>query len=555
MSGGRRSGSSKVAVAGVLLAGILALTGCASREAALARIDCVTDADCGGRTCVAGNCEAPELEGLASVHLELAPPSGSPYVTTHVLGLSLADPSRPLALTLPAPAALEVQVFDADGADGTPGRELDASIALAGSARIPGRELALDADLRAYNRRTQSVRLLEGEYGVLIRRLDGMPSLDTRFTVRAPSGGLVQKEFHFERYRHIHGEVTSAVSRDTKLSGVRIVAYSTRTGLPSTSTTSDALGRYSIELPDTEDSEFRLLGTRADGDQPAWGFEEVVLVERGRDREKQIPLEPTSASLKGRARIRLGGHVEGEGFVPAAEARVTLTATTTENLKTRVYEVYATTDRDGYVTLRGGGDGGTELPLLRGRYTLSVVPRGDSPFGRLVKELDLTSVGPAVTADVQEILPRKLRVLGSVRSSLGRPVPFATVELQELGVEATPVQVATDATGAFEARVEAGDYLLLVRPSSHSDVNEVLPVAAERLTLVGDGTEALVTISLPRAVSVYGAVRGALDGMPVPDTGVELFVELDGAVVSLGGTRTDTAGGFEMIVPALWGEP
>ncbi|MCK6550945.1 carboxypeptidase-like regulatory domain-containing protein [Myxococcota bacterium] len=524
---------------------VAALAACGEDVASIS-LECRVASDCPapGATCDVGRCVAPPLRGPARVHVELVPPDGSPYVKTQRLDLSLEDATLPLDVRLEEPAEYQFLVLDADG---TP---LDARVVITGQGRIPERTVDAVMDLRKNNRRTQTIRLAPGTYGVRIERLDGRPSLDTTFTVRAPSGAPLVKEFRFAAPRRIFGEVTSSLSTDTKLSGVRVLAFSMRTGLASTATTSGAAGRYAIELPDTDDTAFRILATPGADVMPAWGYEEIVLVERGADREKRIPIEPTSPAIRGFGRLRFGG--PEDGFEPAKNANVTLTATTAEGLKTRVYALTGTTNAEGWLDV-GLADRPGDVPLLKGRYVVDVDPASDGPFGRVKALVDLTRTGPGVTPEVQVLLPLEVPVRGAVRSELGRPVVAATIELRLLGSDREPAQLETDDEGNFAVELEPGRYLLVARPSGASDVGEPLPVAAElvEISAPAEGARAFdVFVTLPRGVWVSGSVVGAIDERPLEGASVELFSQLEQSVVGLGSVRTDGAGRFSILVPA-----
>lgn len=520
----------------------------------VAEIGCIGSSDCpGGGVCIASRCMSPSSIGPSTLHVELSPPTGSRYVTSQFLDFSLDGPR--LDLLLPAPTEYEVIVFDAEG---TP---VNAHFLAKGADRIPGREIDLSADLRGESRRERTVRLLRGEYGVRIEPLDTKkPGLETTFTVRPPEGNAIRREFRFRPYRKLFGEVVSSVSRDAKVAGVKVAAFSTRTGLPSTSTTTDARGHYALELPDTEDTAFRLVASPPDGEQPAWGFEEVIFVPQcgltdprctSSNREKQIPLEPTASSVRGTARIRIGGQLEG--FVPAVGANVTLTATTSEGLKTRKFEVKATTDNEGYVVVRDTS-GRRDLQILKARYLLSVDPSSQSRFGRLSTMIDLTKTSPSVAPDEQILLPLRTPVEGSISSALGRPVPYARLELQPLDGPLPSVDITSDAEGKFEAWLEPGRYLMTVIPTSATDEDEIPPISVREIEVRSHvDREFLPALTLPASAALQGTVHGILDLEPIPNTKIEFFVEARGLIVSLGNTITDASGEFSIVLPELGG--
>lgn len=526
---------------GLLALGLAALGGCSSSPSNGPNADpCKTSSDC-TRCPTAPGCKGAVNLGAKHVDVEISPPAASPYVRTHKLDVSLAADAV-LDLLVPQPAEYQVSVFDAAG------NRIDASLTLKGKPRIPGRELELTSELRANAVRSPSLRLLEGVYDALVTPLDrAQPGLQATFMVRSPAGDTIKKEFRFPEYRKMYGEVTWSLARDHKITGATVTAYSSLTGLPSTATVSGERGAYAVLLPATEDTTFKLVATLPPEAQPAWSYEEIVAVGRELSREKNIPLEPTSAEIRGNARIWIGGF--GDGFVPIAGATVTLTATAAEGLTTRVFKVQATTDPEGYVTIRDS-TGNRELRLLKGRYAVEIEPAIDSRFARTSTVIDLTRIGPIDVLNRQLFVPLRTSVDGSIRTSQGRAVTYARLSFQPLEGSARPVDGTSDDHGDFDVALAPGKYLLTVSPSGVNASDDLPPVSVQMIDIArGVARHSLGILTLPRGGLIQGSIRGQDTGAPVANAKVEFFHEVAGRVVSLGSTRTDAAGKLAIVLP------
>lgn len=514
-----------------------------SNEPCTASTECLSGYTCQGSQCRLNNDNPDDLDMLIS------PPLSSEYVDTQLLHQRVSADQQ-LDLVLPRPSEHSVLVYD-DAFD--PPHPIDVRISFVGSEdRIAGQEVDLATEIRTMNPRTRDVRLLQGEYDVSITRLDTAPGLRTHFSVREPTDLPVTKEFHFKLGRHIRGEVTSAVSTATKLEGIKVIAYSIETGFASTTTVTGKNGVYEVELPNTTDTAFRLVAVAPDEVQPAWGYEETVTIENRDDavRMKDIPLEPTSDILQGTAMIQFGA--EGpEGFVPAKRANVTLTAISEGGVSTRSYRVKGVTNDQGYLEIRDAT--GFHAPeLLKGMYTAEVATPPESEVARAsatdLSAIDLSAVGPNVTPNVQVPLSLRAKVRGEVRSDLGRPVPFAEVDLVSADVEALAFRAKTDADGSFSTWADPGAYVLVVSPTSQTDVNEMVPISARELDVYAVPEQDLGTISMPGAATVYGRVRGMIDLAGLANSKVELFQELRGRAVTVGEAFSDLDGTFSIIV-------
>jgi hypothetical protein len=477
---------------------------------------------------------------LPKLHVEISPPDGSPYVLTQLIDVDLG--ARPqLAFQLDDPVDLTASIVDERM------MVVDSTLTILAGASIPGRAATTSRDFRAAAQKSQSVMLLPGQYEALVAPVDQRPGLETMFTVRGPAGEVHPKQFVITPYRRLYGYVASSVSNDQKFPSVMVRAFSISSGLASTTTVTGAGGAYSIDLPDTDDDAFRLVATPG-GAGPAWGYEEIVNVGDPVGRNKNIPLEPTSADIVGKARIRIGG--AGQGFVPIADATVTLTASHSAGLDTRSFSVRGTTDADGYVVFRAD-PGVRELSLLKSQYLVDIEPPLNSVFARTSTTRNFTKLGPDYLADEQIVLPLRIKVGGTIVSDLGRPVSFASLEFRPVGGANRSVQARSGANGTFEAPLEPGAYLLIVNPRGTTDTNELPPVAVVQVEVPEDMPRlALPPVTLPKSALVTGSVTGLRSGGPVPNSTVEFFFEVQENVVSLGSATTDGKGVFNLVLPA-----
>jgi hypothetical protein len=520
---------------------LFALAGCAQGNAGLsAAFSCPDGSTNCQRPCMTDICNSGTGVRVPALHFELTPPPDSAYVRTQLLDVPSAMLTPELSVVLPAPTELDVSIFEADGTTTVSG-----SLTLIGAKRIPTRQVDMTAQLANAVRSSHVIKVLPGDYQAKITRADGRPGLQTSLTVR-PSSAPIAKEFHFNPYRRLYGTVQSSITNGSKVAGALVSARSIVSNLASTSTITDQTGSYALDLPDTEDTAFDLVAMQPPILQPAWGYEETVHVDIGQDRSKDINLEPTSDAIRGTATIRIGG--QGDGFVPIANASVTLTATNADPLATKRFSVSATTDQDGNLVIRDN-QGIHPIQLLSSQYAVTIDPPLMSRFVRTSTVIDLSYLSPSYKIDMQIVLPLATPVVGTVVSDLGRPIAQATIELQPLDGSA-PTTVRTDDTGAFDLVLAPGEYLMTMVPATITDSFEVPPVSVQKIEVMpGALTTDLGTIALPRGTIVTGMVQGEIDGAPLSDVNVEAFVEAFGQVISLGSTKSNASGGFTLVLP------
>lgn len=522
---------------------LLAAAGCAESESAFRRpIGCERDDQCGSReACIDFTCVAVESGSLTGVHVELTPVAASPYVRTQLLDRELEVGAANVRFELPAPSTFDtVTVLDAAE------QPIEARLSIFGQERIPGREV--DATLRLRAGSPNPLQLLPGHYTLRV-----LPE-DTRlfpgividgWEVRAAPQPQ-QREFVLPaQYRTIRGEVTLRTADNVKLPGITVRARSIPSDLPSTSTVTDANGRFEIRLPQSEDTTFLLLAERAPELQPAWGYAQVISVPDETGRNVTVRIEDTSPEIQGLVRLRILGK-GSQGPEPVAGAQVTLTAST--SLDSRAFEITATTDGDGYAFIQTGANS-QALRLLQSSYQVRIAPPSSSPFRGRVTTLALTNLGPDRPADKQlEVEPRPT-VSGTVRSGFGLPVQGAAIQVEALDDRALLFTAATGADGTFVVRLDPGEYVLRVDPTLRSAGGELLPVGWARISVPEAAEHALPPITLEPGTLLQGTVSGARDGLPVPRTEVELFVTVGQRPVSLGRTISGEAGGFMLVVP------
>lgn len=491
---------------------LLSLLGCGLSEDAIERAGCRADQDCpSGRACVMTVCVRTDLPGW-TLDLEARPAPSSPFVATQRTGVFIPG-SGGWRVVLADPVVHETVVL---GADGSP---IDADLAFR-----PGEGLAdrpIDLTHRARRERPARVPLPAGVYDVRISPLDPeLPSVEVYGFSVEPGRDIRLKEFVLpSRYRRLEGFVQDRVLSSRRIEGVEVSAIGMDSGLTSTVDQSGPDGAFSLALPDSEDTTFRLTATLPEALQPAWRFEQVVLVPLGEDREKVVELDiPSSAARGALALVVIGFGPEGP--VPVADARVTLTASVAASAEGRSYVVSARTDAEG----RARGQGQLLLPILRGRYFAVVEPPAGSPFARTAELVDLTGAGNGVTVELQLTVTPRTRIEGLVQAPSGSPVPQARVGFEPVGRTGRFLETETGGDGRYSAALDPGDYVVVVDPRSSEA--SALARAAETIRVHGPSL-ALEPLTVPYAVPTPGVVVTE-EGGPVEGVEISVFGEVTG---------------------------
>ncbi len=509
---------------------------------------CTSNFDCSGDdTCINEQCLPPGPVAPDSLSLELSPPEASGFARTQFLDIALDEYGQRDSFDLPMPNEYEAVIH---GPDGQP---ISANLAIFGEPRILGRELDVNASLVAGPGNRLIFRLNEGSYVVRIRpSSDDIPGMEvSRFTVR-PQAGRIIKEFVLPAsYRRLYGEVTSSLSNSEKLSGVSVRAFGEESGLPSTVSVTDENGQYELLLPATEDTTFRLVATPPSDQQPAWGFDQIVGgIDPEQGRQRAIHLEPTSDELRGTGRFQvLGTTLDGRLGAPVPNAFVTLTATVSGAVEAPAYSISGITDSDGFMVVDFEGSTSTQVPLLKARYVVRVVPPINTPYTGRQSVLDLTAARAGFVLEEQVTLPQRTHVTGTVLSRFGSAVSGALLELRPLSPDGRPGDAITDVDGSFEVDLDPGPYLLVIRPRGATSSGELVPVTAQTIEVSEQARQGLDLITVSLGSSLSWVVRGGPQGTTVPGTRAELFVTVAGQVVSLGRSESDADGVCTIVVP------
>lgn len=505
-------------------------------------LDCGTDGVCVQDMCLPPGPAVPEL-----ISIELSPPESSGYARTQFLNVSLEEYGLREAFELPAPNEYETVI---NGPDGEP---VSANLAIFGAPRISGRELDVNATLVADGDSRLVFRLNEGSYVVRIRPTsDEVPGMEvSRFTVRPQSGRIVKEFVLPSTYRRLYGEVTSSLSNSEKIAGVSVRAFGEKSGLPSTVSVSDEYGQYELLLPATADTTFRLVATPPSEQQPAWGFEQIVGgIDPEQGRRRAIHLEPTAPEARGTGRFQiLGTTLDGRLGGPVPNAFVTLTATVTGAVEAPVYSVSGITDADGFMVVDFEGQTSSQVPLLKARYVVRVVPPINTPYTSQRSVLDLTAARAGFVLEEQVTLPQRTEVSGTIVSRFGSPVSGALLELRPLDAETRPGDTITDANGRFTVDLDPGPYLLVVRPRGPASTGELVPVSAQTIEVFDSARQELPLMTTALGSALSWVVRGGNEAAPVAGVRAELFFEVEGQVVSLGRSETDADGVCSLVVP------
>ncbi len=508
--------------------------GCAENTQFAIPSQCATASECEpGYICTNFRCSEETGFGPDEVSLELIPPSGSGLARYQQVNISVADLRQPLVVSLPAPARYRPQVLDASG------QEVAALFSVYGQDRIPGREAETTQRLIP-GANAAILHLVEGAYLVRLRPTDARwPGMEVpRFLARAQDE-VVLRQFRLpNQYRRLYGEVTSSISGNTKLSGVIVRAYSEASGLSSTTTVTDALGRYEILLPETEDTFFRVVAEPSPLGPASWSFDQQVRVGLDvREREFNLALEPTDQAVRGTLELQIFG-LQGSTAEPIGNAQITLTSTFAQVAQAPVYRVQGVTDAAGYLTVTAT----RAVPMLKGTYRVEVRPPRNSKYARTETLLDLTSIGPNFTLPAQITLAPKTPVTGLVVAHTGALVTDGRLEVEPLTSGLLGTDAPLNGAGRYGLALEPGRYLLVARPQG--DLN--LPVGTTVIE-VADVPLSVPTLTLPRGGGLALSVN--VDGEVLPNTQAELFIRREGRTVSLGRARTDAAGRATLVVP------
>lgn len=533
-----------VASAG-MAAGMMAMAGCATDDSELASsvpVECIQSSDCGsGLACISNACREPDLPSQVAV--EVVPAGGSPSVRTQFLGVALG--ARMLTFSLPRPTTYLVEVLD--GLE----RPVSANLSLFGTETIPGRELIADRFIPEGG--PTSLRLLPGTYSVRLRPTDSPGVEVLGFNVRAQPAD-VSKTFQLpNQFRRLYGTVRSARSNQIRLAGVRVRAFGLRSGLVSSTTVTRDSGEFEIALPATSETFFRLEADPPQSQQPTWSYRQIVRVDVGDDRARDIDMDLVNADDQGTVRLQVVG-TDGDGDPqPIPNARVTLTATVAGIDAPPVFSVSGTTDPDGQLRLDGTGT--EDIPLIRARYIVTVLSPSTSAFSGQVGLLDLSDAGRGFSLDQQIFLRTRSQVIGAIRSAGDQPVAEALVSFQPEQAQLAPVDVVTGQDGRFMVRLGPGSYTVLVTPLVRRLGGEPIPVGTfetsisplERLPTGQEVVQGLAPFYLPGAIEIEGQAFDA-DGQPEVDARINFFRLDPKATVPLGEAVTDASGRFVVII-------
>jgi hypothetical protein len=394
---------------------------------------------------------------------------------------------------------------------------------------------------------TGLVRLLPGTYAVRISLNDrSAPGFETTGFVVRNEDVRQTKEFRVpDSYRTLSGIVVNALSTSAPIEGVLVEAIGKRSGLPSTQAITDATGAYSIQLPDTPETQFLLTARVANAVATDWSFQEEVRVDAS-IREKLIELEQVDDARRGCLKLQIFG--KGNVPEPIANANVTLTASTTAGLETRRYSISGVTNSDGLMVVQNPGTCVDSVPFLDEHYLVEVQTPQQSPFASTKSVLELEG-----QADEQVLLELRTRVAGIVVSASNRPVADALLELLPLDERARTFDAETGPDGSFVADVDPGLYLVVIRPPQLQS-GELLPVHTVVQEIAEAGQVELGTIELPEGTEVFGAVRGQQPGgqsVAMERARVEFFVHQQTQTISIARTFTDSAGSYSVVLPNL----
>ena len=525
-------------------AGLVAvIAGCSQSEDASGLFGpasgCTSDLECPSNAlCMNLVCVGRGSISLDRAHLEIRPPVDAPYVRHQRVDQSL-DAINGGRISLPQPVTFDYSIRD------DAGTAIAARLHIVGTDRISGRERDV---LQGYAPNNPSqFRVEPGTYDVRIVPTESeRPGLALEGLVVRASVAPIIKEFRLPpTRRRIVGSVRQRTASNIPVEGVRVRATSRPSGLPSSSAVTLGDGLFEIELPETTDTTFEVVAEVDAATAASWRFEQVIQVFTDDTRRVlSIPFEPTSDQMRTMARIRvIGFGASGPEAVPAAA--LTFTASTAP--ATKVFETSAITDKDGFVVVETD-TGEQPLDLVAARYTVDIDPPAGSRMARTTVSLDLSSVSPGVVPDRQLEVEPRVRVSGAVTSASGQAAPTVQVHFERLDSAVSRITALTDIEGRYAVWLDPGSHLVRVDPTGAGPIGEALAAGFRNIDVGHAASIELPALTLPPPVAFEGTVVGAQEE-PVAKSAVEVFVEAEGRVISVGRAVTDGAGAFRMVVP------
>lgn len=466
--------------------------------------------------------------------LELRPPPGSSLVNNQLTDIHVPQ-SEPWRIRLPVPVAYEMIVTTYDG------QRIDADIAFQPENSIPNRNLVL-----TYPHRVSEILvapLPPNTYTIRVTPLDDTwPALETTNFIVQPGDGPRLKEVVLpEQFRKLEGIVRSLGRPDITYSNVTVQATGTETDLLSTTSVTDTDGAYSILLPDSTDTTFRLTANLPPTEDASWQFEQIIRVPTSEDRNKDIYLEETNTDSRGTVVIDIYGPGEDETLEAITNARVVLSAQMSTNMDSdgQSYTVVGRSNMEGRVE----SGNRTEIPVFQAVYDIIVETPAQSRFARHTEQLDLRDINDQSTMEIEIKVDQRTRVHGALSSLLDTREAFAEISFYPVNKDNHSVTVFSDQAGAYEAYVDAGDYLIKAE-----SVEQPPAIITKSLTIPKrTPTVAVPTLLLGKTTPIPGRIIA--DGLPVEEISVSAFRTIGNTPIPWTRDTTGPDGNFILYLP------
>ncbi len=333
---------------------------------------------------------------------------------------------------------------------------------------------------------------------------------------------------------------TTDTSRDVPVEKVRVMAIS-KTGLSSTTTTTDEFGHYSLEVwPNTGSYDLHISPTYSNSLTPS-----VVIRDAFTAHDQTVLAPQTLGTYQNAiipAQIRL--HPESTDKHPQLDPSTRLDWSQTSvllhaNIGQGVLKLTPDISSEGYI----------DLKALEGEYTIEIIPPLDSPYARTTITHALTPSENVVDINI----PLKKNIRGLIYDAEGNALENVKIRLTPQSPdnsstrsrsEARTITTTTDAQGQFDAWLENTTYLLSAIPPANSGLPRTF-ATIQTADFSADTDE--IAITIPRPVLIYGTLYEENGREVLPNVSVQGFALINGQQRVIAEALTNARGEFLLI--------
>ncbi len=497
---------------------ILFFTACGDTQSSDIDGDCSVDSECPtGQICRLGICGVQAAKPRA-IGFTLTPP---------------ADASLPVQTIRPASIRIDkpIQLLLNRGA------RVSGKISFIGSTISPSGTLTFTDESSEFTTQTTAQR---GEYSVVVPvgnyRLTFVPEdpsipskvwknirferdSDPKLTLPAPEYTLVSGTLSFVDKRSVESKTVT---------GARVFAVSKETGSLSTIATTNADGSFEIRvLPDSGNYDLRVTATIENEFVPDTTFPDFFIsTDKGWTSKTGEDIATLSVAL-------------GEYTTADSSTQIQLTSEAKIDSWEEFDVLVTFSAGQGEIRLRPSvlPDGTFSVPKLDLPGSFNIIAPPQSPISSYTTTRLLSETSPISCAT-------KFILKGQVLSAAGNPV-VSRLEAVPTKDGALRIVATTDEDGFFEIGLEPFEYLITAIPQNGAIARSIIKVDGK-----SDEPESRI-ITIPEPTLVWGTVfiqsGDALEALG--DVTIQAFEIRDGERLKVGEARSDTDGGFKLIVP------